>query len=134
MMLTTAFNIIGYIGAPLALGVLDKKRRIFYATVFIMLGLLLSTLNLTDFIVSNSVITVMIFLYAIIKIKNGEYFNFKSLYFIAYLWAIMVFSSYSVAVISLSIIFYLYMTSKSFTKKSIKNITISSQTMREILS
>ncbi len=118
MVLTTAFNILGYIGAPLALAVLDRKRRMLYAIVFVMLGLLLSTLSITDFILSNAAITVMMLVYAVIQIKNGKQFNVRSLAFVAYLWILMFAAPYSLAVIALSLIFFFYATSNRFVQKS----------------
>jgi amino acid transporter len=118
MVLTTAFNILSYIGAPLALAVLDRKRRVYYALVFVMLGLLLSTLSLSDFILSNAAVTVMMVIYAAIQIKSGKQFNFRSFAFIGYLWILMFAAPYAIAVVVLSLAFFIYLTSHKFVKKS----------------
>lgn len=113
MVLTTAFNALGYMGAPLALGVLDRRLRFLTMIVFIILSLLLSTLNTTDFELSNIAITVMMAIYAALQIKQGK-FNYKSLAFVVYLWVLMLVSSYPMIVIALSAAFYLLITSKRF--------------------
>ncbi|QGN80605.1 L-aspartate transporter [Piscirickettsia salmonis] len=118
MVLTTAFNILGYIGAPLALGVLDKKRRFFYGVVFVMLGLLLSTLNTQDFILSNLAISVMMVIYAGVQLKNGKRFNLRSFSFIAYLWILMLVAHLNWAVVILAFAFFFYATGEKFTQQS----------------
>ncbi|WP_077216674.1 APC family permease [Piscirickettsia litoralis] len=120
MVLTTAFNVLGYIGAPLALGVLDKKKRIFYAVVFVMLALLLSTLNMKDFILSNLAISIMMVVYAGIQLKNGKRFNLRSFSFIVYLWLLMLIAQFNWAVVVLSFAFFFYATGEQFVQKSKK--------------
>jgi hypothetical protein len=124
MVLTTAFNVVGYIGAPLALGVLDKNKRIIYAIVFVMLCLLLSTLPMDDFIVSNIAITSIIVIYALIQFKRGENFNIRSFFFIIYLWLLMLLSGINWAVIIISLIFYFLATSEKFVLASKKHQAI----------
>jgi hypothetical protein len=124
MVLTTAFNVVGYIGAPLALGVLDKNKRIIYAIVFVMLCLLLSTLPMDDFIVSNIAITSIIVISALIQFKRGENFNIRSFFFIIYLWLLMLLSGINWAVIIISLIFYFLATSEKFVLASKKHQAI----------
>lgn len=116
MVITTAFNVLGYMGAPMSLAVLNKRAKFAATIVFVALCLLLATLSLEDFILSNAAITIMMFIYSALQYREGG-FNPYSLLYVAFLWILMAIASSSIAVIIVSAVFFLVITSKAFLKK-----------------
>ncbi len=116
MVITTAFNVLGYMGAPISLAVLGSKKtstRLMTLFVFIVLSLLLTTLSIKDFWLSNLAITVMMVIYAILQFKQGG-FNWYGLTFVIFLWLLMLVASSVILTIILAIIFFVIITSPQF--------------------
>ncbi|WP_235842383.1 APC family permease [Cysteiniphilum halobium] len=119
MVITTAFNVLGYMGAPLSLAVLGSHKlsaRLMTLFVFIVLALLLATLPEKDFLLSNLAVTVMMIVYAVLQIKQNS-FNWFALSFVVFLWILMLVANSAIATIVLAIVFFLIVTSKPFLNK-----------------
>ncbi|WP_318779339.1 MULTISPECIES: APC family permease [Cysteiniphilum] len=119
MVITTGFNILGYMGAPLSLAVLGSRKlstKLMTLFVFIVLALLLATLPEKDFLLSNLAVTVMMTIYAVLQIKQGG-FNWFAVSFVIFLWILMIVASSAIATIILAIVFFLIVTSQRFVTK-----------------
>ncbi len=116
MVITTAFNVLGYMGAPISLAGIAKKSiktKIFTLFVFVVLSLLLSTLAKDDFLLSNTAITVMMIVYAILQYRQGK-FSPYSFSFVIFLWLLMAVAENFIAVIVLACIFFYFITHRKF--------------------
>ena len=119
MVITTAFNVLGYMGAPISLAVLGSKKistKLMTLVVFIVLALLLTTLPAKDFLLSNSAVTLMLIIYAVLQLKRGG-FNYFAFGFVVFLWLLMLVANSVVATIILAIVFFLIITSQQFIKR-----------------
>lgn len=119
MVITTAFNVLGYMGAPLSLAVLGSRKisaKLMTLFVFIILALLLATLPEKDFLISNLAVTVMMAVYAILQLKQGG-FNWFAISFVVFLWILMLVASSVIATIVLAIVFFFIVTNQSFITK-----------------
>ena len=118
MVITTAFNVLGYMGAPLSLAVLANKSyftKLYTWVVFIILTLLLTTLPYDDFILSNVSVSVMMLIYAILQCKQGN-FNLYSISFIVFLWLLFLASSSIILSAALGTVFFFAVTNRAFLK------------------
>jgi hypothetical protein len=119
MVITTAFNVLGYMGAPLSLAVLGSKKistKLMTLFVFVVLALLLAILPVKDFLLNNLAITIMMAVYAVLQLKQGG-FNWFALSFTLFLWVLMLVASSIIATIMLAIVFFLIVTSERFISK-----------------
>lgn len=118
MIITTSLNILGYMGAPISLAVLQPTKKTFtkFATmaVFVFLSWLLSTLSLHNFLLSNTVITVIMIFYGILQYYHQGYFNIYSLTFVLFLWILLLISRNIFALIILSSIVFWFITEPKF--------------------
>ncbi|MBK2126148.1 APC family permease [Fangia hongkongensis] len=119
MVITTAFNVIGYMGAPLALSVLVRnslRTKLATLFVFVCLALLMSTLPFDDFLLSNLVVTVMMVIYAALQYRQGS-FNPYALLFVLFLWITMLVAASSLAVIAVACVFFVIMSHEKFLQR-----------------
>lgn len=118
MVIGTAFNVLGYMGAPIALAVLNRRTRIYTTFVFVILALLLSTLSLHDAVMSNLAITIMVAIYALIQMYQKR-FTVHSILFVVFLWLLLLTSTLTsyIGVIILAIAFFWFFTSQYFVTK-----------------
>ncbi len=116
MVIVTGYHIIGYMAAPISMGALKPQTRIVGAIVFILLGLIITTIPHHDFYVMNMSLMILMAIYGIMQIIQGISIialSSMSLPFVVYLWAIYFYQNiYFVTVISL--IFYILITHKDY--------------------
>jgi len=118
MVITTSLNVLGYMGAPISLAVLQPANRIYTKAstlvVFVILSWLLSTLSIEDFLLSNTAITVMMLFYGILQYCRHGHFNLYSLVFVLFLWILLLVAINIFAVILLASVTFLLITDKKF--------------------
>jgi amino acid transporter len=124
MIITTTFNILGYMGAPLSLAIFHKGKistKILTFLVFIILSLLLTTLPSKDFLLSNIVISCIVIMYALLQWLYSKY-NIYSIIFLVFLWILMIVSNSLIGSIILSTCFFIVVTSNIFIEQFLKFI------------
>lgn len=92
MIVVSGYNIIGYMAAPVSMGAIDSKSRIFGAFVFVIIGLIMSTISPQHMLIINSSMMAILFVFAIVSIRN-KHITIKhvitfNLPIIIYLWTI----------------------------------------------
>jgi amino acid transporter len=90
MLVVTGYNLIGYMAAPISMGALKPKTRIFGLVIFILLGLIMTTMPSRDMLLMNLSIMGLLMIYSIIQltmksIKLSALFALN-IPFLAYLW------------------------------------------------
>ena len=118
MVITTSLNVLGYMGAPISLAVLQPTKKIFTKlttlVVFVILSWLLSTLSVEDFLLSNTAITVMMLFYAVLQYYHHRYFNLYSFVFVLFLWILLLVATNIFAVILLASVTFWFITDSKF--------------------
>lgn len=115
MILVTGCNIIGYMAAPVSMGAIKPKNRIFGGFVFIIITLLMYTIPTHDILTVDLVMSGIMIIYFITQIKEVPLTTnlFFTLPFLAYLWCFyLIPNAYGLAVVA--IIFYSLATHKSY--------------------
>ncbi len=122
MVIVTGYNLIGYMAAPIAMGALTPRYRILGGLVFIILGLVLSTLTAHDFYIMNFSIMIVMGIFILLQLRNQPLVGLllTSFPLLSYLWLILFFPQPLVVVI-LSGLIYLGVTSKLFVRFCVKN-------------
>jgi amino acid transporter len=117
MVVVTGYHLVGYMAAPISMGAINHKTKIFGFIVFIILGMIATTLPSHDFYMMNLSLMVLMLIYGIIKIKNKMNFTILVSFafpFLAYLWLVFYFINSIYTVIAISGFFYLFVTSKVY--------------------
>ncbi len=119
MIIVTIYHVIGYMAAPISMGALEPKTRPLGIIVFVVLGILMSTLPQHYLFMTNLSLLIIILIYVTTQIYQA-YLNFRNaLAFAApvtiYLWLIYAWHNIYYIVI-LSALFYILITSKSYIK------------------
>ena len=70
MVVVTGYHIIGYMAAPISMGAIKPKTRILGMIVFIVLGLIITTVPKHDLIMMNLSLLLLMVIFAIIQIRN----------------------------------------------------------------
>jgi amino acid transporter len=115
MLLVTGFNIIGYMAAPVSMGALAPKTRIFGLIVFIILALLLDTVPVALNIELAVVITTLMVIYGGLEFRRVGLKNllYLTLPFILFLVITSPIENY-VANAVIAAIFYIVVTDKRY--------------------
>ncbi len=116
MVVVTGYHIIGYMAAPISMGALKPKTKIFGFIVFILCGLIITTLPHHDLYMMNISLSLLMVVFGIIQIKNGLTINTflkLTMPFILYLWIIYFYNS-PIPIGIISAIFYHYITSNNY--------------------
>ncbi|MCC2624816.1 MAG: putative amino acid permease [Burkholderiales bacterium] len=113
MLVVSGYNIIGYMAAPVSMGAIKSKTRLFGAFVFVLIGLIMSTIPARDLCLISSSITILVLIYSAIGVKNGQ-LSIKDLLIlnlpiIGYLWSLY-FSQNHIYTIVMALIFYFLVT------------------------
>lgn len=115
MLIVTGFNVIGYMAAPISMGAIFPKSRIFGCIVFIVLSLILSTLNFKTYIL---ILIILVFISSIFFVKIYKKLgNVRALmYSLPFpTFMILVGLSHNIYVqILVSLMFYILVTSKKY--------------------
>ena len=114
MVIVAGYNIIGYMAAPVSMGAIAKcnKTRIAGSFVFMLLGMLMTTMSAHDLILMNLSLTIIMIIYGILQIKKIGVSTVLILAtpFLIYLWLLpLILNPWIIGVIS--IIFYWLITS-----------------------
>jgi len=115
MVLVTGCNIIGYMAAPISMGAIKPKNRIFGVIVFFVITLLMTTLPRNDMLVIDAVMSIIMLVYLLTQLRVMSISRVLSfvLPFIIYLWCFYLFpNAYILGV--LAIIFYILVTNKKY--------------------
>ncbi len=72
MLVVTGFHIIGYMAAPVSMGALAPRTRIFGLVVFVVLTLLLNTVEIQTQINMSAILVVLITIYAALSLEELE--------------------------------------------------------------
>lgn len=115
MVLVTGCNVIGYMAAPISMGAIKPKNRIFGMIVFFTITLLMTTLPSRDMLVIDSVMSVIMLVYLLTQLNGVSIFKVLSfvLPFMIYLWCFYVFPNVYVLGVA-AIIFYILVTNKNY--------------------
>ncbi len=114
MVVVTGYHVIGYMAAPISMGAISPKTRIFGLIVFVILSLIMMTIPLHDLMLVNATLTVLLVIYACVQHKVGlQKLLLFILPFILYLW-LLYFVPKIWFVIVISIVFYILITSKRY--------------------
>ncbi len=119
MVVVTGYHIIGYMSAPISMGAIKPKTRIFGFIVFTILSLVMSTLPKHDLLITNLSLLIIMLIYTFVQINRKES-GIKSILLIAtpflvYLWLFYAWNNiYYLGI--LSGLFYILITSKRYVR------------------
>lgn len=115
MVVVTGFNIIGYMAAPVSMGAIKPKTRIFGAIAFVIISLLMGTIPTHDMYLINGSMSAIMFVFLLIQIKKMPIrkMGIMVLPFLVYLWAFIVIQN-TIGIIIFSLIFYIMITSRKY--------------------
>ena len=119
--IVTGYHIIGYMAAPISMGAIKPRTRIFGLFVFIVLGILMKTMPDSNMVLMNISITALMIIYSLTQ-KKTKFLNlliFASP-FVVYLWLILLLPGFILAGI-LSALFYGFVTNVKFVDYCKKN-------------
>lgn len=118
MVIVTGYHLIGYMAAPISMGAIKPKTRIFGLIVFCILGVMMSTLPANDFLKMNLSILILMVIYGGIQIKRrmkASTLFVLSTPFLTYLWLIYFYQNVYY-ILLISGLFYLLITHKDYVK------------------
>lgn len=117
MLVVTGYNIMGYMAAPISMGAISPKTRIFGALVFVLTALIMSTLPSHDMLLINGSIMTLLIIFAIVSIKNKlitiKHVFTLNLPIIIYLWTIY-FNQHPLFTTIIALVFYFFVTHKKY--------------------
>lgn len=121
MILVTGCNIIGYMAAPVSMGAIKPKNRIFGVVVFIMITLLATTLPHSAILTIDSVMSGVMILYVITQFRAVPFQITISfvLPFLLYLWCFYLIPN-ECALVVVAILFYVVVTNKNYVSYCVK--------------
>ena len=113
MVIITGFILIGYMAAPVSMGAINPRTRIFGAFVFVVLSLIMLTIPKEDFMKVNITIMILMASYIIMLFRSNRLpFSRLILFtlpFIIYLWLLYFTSNHYIATV-ISLVFYALIT------------------------
>ncbi|MCC2645381.1 MAG: family permease [Burkholderiales bacterium] len=133
MLVVSGYNIMGYMAAPISMGAISSKTRIFGAFVFALIGLMMSTIPVNDLFLINGSIMVLLIIYGSINIMNKQvtlrHLATLNLPIIAYLWSIY-FNQNPIYSVTMAVIFYTFVTHPKYVAfcRSLKTPEIDEET------
>ncbi|MCE2705861.1 MAG: APC family permease [Proteobacteria bacterium] len=116
MVVVTGYHIIGYMAAPISMGAIKPKTRPLGIIVFVLLGLIMTTIPNADTFMMNISLVLLMVIFGIIQITNGTKIStlLKLIApFIIYLWVIYLYQNL-IFVGIVSAIFYALITSNTY--------------------
>lgn len=116
MVVVTGYHLIGYMAAPISMGAIKPKSRIFGLIVFCLLGAIMTTLPANDLLKMNLSIAVLMAIYGFVQLsKKVKVLDLllMSAPFNLFLWLIYFYQNIYYVVI-LSAIFYLFITHRKY--------------------
>lgn len=119
MVIVTGYHLIGYMAAPISMGSIKPKTRIFGLILFVILGLFMTTLPSHDMLMMNSSIMVLLAIYGAIQImmKSVKFSTLMALNvpFLAYLWLVYFYQNLLFVGI-ISVVFFMLVSSAGYVK------------------
>jgi len=136
MVVVTGYHIIGYMAAPISMGALNPKTKPFGFLVFILCGMIMTTIPSHDILMMNISLSVLMLIFGIVQL-NHHSIKFSILIqlimpFMTYLWFIYCYQQ-PVFVGILSAIFYYFITHKRYVELCKKYRKASENTDEEML-
>lgn len=116
MVIVTGYHLVGYMAAPISMGALKPKTKIYGLVVFLLIGAIMSTLPATDLLMMNLSLLVLMVIYSFVQIMQGVYFVnvlFAITPFMAYLWLIYCYQNIY-CILGFSALFYLFVTHSKY--------------------
>ena len=116
MVIVTGYHIVGYMAAPISMGAIKPKTRWFGLIVFILCGLIMTTIPNFDLLAMNYSLLVVMLIFGAIQIKHGAKIGILLqliMPFMLFLWIIYFYSD-PIFVGIISAVFYLLITSKKY--------------------
>lgn len=114
MLVVTGYHVVGYMAAPISMGAINAKTRIFGVVVFAVTGFVMATIPERNLIIINVSIMVLLLIYGIVTIRNKivtlKHLLIFNLPIIAYLWSIYFLTQNLVALVVVSVVFYFFVT------------------------
>ncbi|MBX9578463.1 MAG: APC family permease [Chthoniobacterales bacterium] len=116
MLIVTGYQVIGYMAAPISMGGIKPKTRFFGCIIFILLGLLMTTVPLHDLMMMNLSLMVLMAFYGGVQLRRKV--QFTTLLglitpMMVYLWLIYVYQNVFY-ISAVSILFYWMTTSNGY--------------------
>ncbi|MCC2645380.1 MAG: family permease [Burkholderiales bacterium] len=113
MLVVSGYNIIGYMAAPISMGGISSKTRMFGAGVFTLTGVLMSTIPVYELLMINSSVMLLLIIYGVISIMNKQV-GIKQLIslnlpIITYLWSIYFYQNLIYSIV-MALVFYIFVT------------------------
>ena len=114
MVVVTGFNIIGYMAAPVSMGAIKPKTRIFGLFVFALISMLMSTIPTHDMILIDGSMTAIMLVYLLIQLRLKMSLGKMSILALPfYLWAFCIVHNIYL-IVAISTIFYILITSRKY--------------------
>ena len=125
MLIVTGYYILGYMAAPISMGAMKPKTRLFGAFIFVLLSLIIVTIPRHDLLMMNVSLVILVAIYGGIQLTKKT--NFKTLMilvlpFIIYLWLIYM-NQNMIYVSAVSLLFYLTVTESRYVQFCKENAT-----------
>ena len=116
MVVVTGYNLLGYMAAPISMGAIKPNTRIFGAVVFVVLGLIMTTIPAHDLLMMILSLVALMVIYGGVQLAKKT--SFKILMglitpFMTYLGLIYCYQNL-VYVGAVSLLFYVLITSERF--------------------
>ncbi|AWN74531.1 APC family permease [Legionella anisa] len=118
MVIVTGYHLIGYMAAPISMGAIKPKTKLFGLIIFCILGLMMSTLPANDFLKMNLSISILMVIYGAIQIARRMKVTtllVLSTPFLTYLWLIYFYQN-MYYILLVSALFYALITHKEYVK------------------
>lgn len=137
MVVVTGYHIIGYMAAPISMGAIKPKSRFLGLFVFIILGIIMTTIPQHDLLMMNLSIVVLMLVYCSVQLSKK--FKMPTLIilvapFIIYLWLIYFYQQIIYTAI-ISALFYLLITNRRYVEfcklNKIESLTLEEDGERE---
>jgi amino acid transporter len=116
MLIVTGYQVIGYMAAPISMGGIKPQTRVFGGFVFMLLGLLMTTLPPHDLMMMNLSLLVLMALYGGVQLsKSVPYKTLLALIapMMIYLWLLYVYQNIFY-ISAISLLFYWIITSERY--------------------
>ncbi|MFN8770256.1 MAG: APC family permease [Neisseriaceae bacterium] len=116
MVIVTGYHVVGYMAAPISMGAIKPRTKIFGLIVFILCGLIMTTIPSKDILMMNASLSVLMIIFGAIQIRSG--LRLTTLLpliipFMLYLWLIYIYQE-PIFVGIISFIFYLIITTPKY--------------------
>ncbi|AIT08927.1 amino acid transporter [Candidatus Francisella endociliophora] len=122
MLIVTGFNIIGYMAAPISMGAIFQKTRIYGCIVFVVLAMILATLRFNIYMLIMLILLILILIFFIRACQKEGFVKalIYSLPFPVFMGLLIFVQDYYIKAI-LSVVFYMLVTTPKYVAICSKN-------------